>query len=227
MKYVVVLAVLSVVILGYSVIPSFGLRYVGKSRQRKDKKVLYLTFDDGPSEYTAALLRLLAKYEIKASFFVVSDFVRQYPDLISRMKREGHMIGIHSAKHQNALFRGDKFSYTDLAASIFNLKKLGVDAVYYRPPWGHLNLFTLYWVKKLNLKLVFWDVMAQDWERKATPDTIENKLLDRIYSGAIICLHDGRGAKGAPGKTIKALEKTIPLLLNQGYQFERLDNNGA
>lgn len=143
---------------GYSILPSFGLRHCQSLRRRKNNegRILYLTFDDGPSEaYTEALLDLLDEYDIKASFFVVAEFAQKNPRIILRAKKEGHLIGIHSVNHQNALFWGNRFAFSDLAASIMTLKKLGCDAGYYRPPWGHLNLFILYWVKKMNLKLYF------------------------------------------------------------------------
>ena len=75
----------------------------------------------------------------------------------------------------------------------------------------------------MNLKLVFWDVMAQDWTADATPASIRTKLLRRVYPGAVICLHDGRGAAGAPGRTIEALRDALPQLLREGYEFKRLD----
>lgn len=212
--------------LSYSILPSFGLRHYQSLRRRKKEegRVLYLTFDDGPSaEYTETLLDLLEEYHIKASFFVVAEFARENPRIIMRAKKEGHLIGIHSVNHQNALFRGSRFAFSDLATSILTLKKLGCDVKYYRPPWGHLNLFILHWIKKMKLKLVFWDVMAQDWAADATPASIRMKLLRRVYPGAIICLHDGRGAAGAPGRTIEALKEALPQLLREGYEFKRID----
>lgn len=217
----------ALVILCYSIVPSFVLRHCESFRRKKRDRgrTLCLTFDDGPSrEYTETLLDLLRKYNIKASFFVVADFARQNPDIVKQAKEEGHLIGIHSVYHENALFRGNRFTYSDLAGSVFALRRLGCDVRYYRPPWGHLNLCTLYWIKRLNLQLVFWDVMAQDWASKSTPAIIWAKIMKRVYPGAVICLHDGRGAKGAPGRTIEALRKALPELLREGYEFKRLDD---
>ena len=84
---------------GYSILPSFGLRHYQSLRRRKNNegRILYLTFDDGPSEaYTEALLDLLDEYDIKASFFVVAEFAQKNPRIILRAKKEGHLIGIHS-----------------------------------------------------------------------------------------------------------------------------------
>lgn len=221
-------AAVLVIVLSYSVIPSFALRYIQTKKRKKadSDKILYLTFDDGPGgEDTEHLLDLLKEYDIKASFFTVAGSADKYPGIIDRMKEEGHLIGIHSVCHNNALFRGNKFVYSDLAKSIFTLRRLGCNAVYYRPPWGHLNVFTLGWLRRMNLRLIFWDVMAQDWSAKETPDTICSKIMRRVFPGAVICLHDGRGAEGAPARTVAALEEAIPMLLKEGYRFKRVDDN--
>lgn len=216
------------IVLCYSVVPSFALRYLQTAKRKKAgrEKVLYLTFDDGPGgKDTEDLLDLLKEYDIKASFFTVAGFAKKYPELIVQMREEGHLIGLHSVHHNNALFRGNKFTYSDLVESMFIMKKLGCDAAYYRPPWGHLNLFTLGWLRRLNLHLLFWDVMAQDWSDKETPDTICSKLMHRVFPGAVICLHDRRGTAGAPARTVEALRMAIPLLLEKGYRFKRVDED--
>lgn len=217
-------------LLCYSLIPSAGLKYLWKQKSRKRIKEgradrrLYLTFDDGPSrEYTGELLCLLKQYRIKASFFVVAEFARENPDLIEWMKEEGHLVGIHSVEHKNALFRGRRFIREDIRESIGTLETMGCRARYYRPPWGHLNLWTLFFIRAMDLKLILWDVMAQDWSARETANSIKEKILRRVFPGAVLCLHDGRGTAGAPGRTLEALREAIPLLLEQGYVFERMD----
>lgn len=217
-------------LLCYSLIPSEGLKYLWKRRSRRKSrsgeagKRLYLTFDDGPDrEYTGQLLKLLKEYGIKASFFVVAEFARENPELIERMKEEGHLIGIHSVSHKNALFRGRKFVRRDLKQSMAVLEEMGCQVREYRPPWGHLNLWTLYYCRRMNLKLIFWDVMAHDWSARETEKSIEKKLLRRVFPEAVICLHDGRGEAEAPKRTVEALRRALPILLEQGYTFERMD----
>ena len=214
----------------YSLLPSAGLKYLWKQKSRQrarggsaDRR-LYLTFDDGPSrEYTGRLLCLLKQYRIKASFFVVAEFAEENPDLIEWMKEEGHLVGIHSVQHKNALFRSRRFVRRDLRRSIETMEGMGIKVHYYRPPWGHLNLWTLFFIRRLGLRLILWDVMAEDWSAMETAGTIREKLIRRVFPGAVICLHDGRGAAGAPGRTIEALGESLPLLISQGYSFERMD----
>lgn len=189
-----------------------------------NEKVLYLTFDDGPSkEYTSDLLDLLKKHNIKATFFVVGAFAERCPEIIKRMKSEGHTIGIHSYAHRSGLLQTPWYTKNDFKLTIEIMKKLGVSAKFYRPPWGHMNLAILKNIKKYNLEKVLWQVMAEDWEENTTSDIIVKKLIDRTKSGDIICLHDGRGKNHAPNKMIVALGEVIPIWLSDGYRFESVE----
>lgn len=212
----------------YSVFPTYILKYrwiyKGRKQAKSSDKILYLTFDDGPDTvYTNKLLDLLDEQQIPATFFMVAESAKKHPEIIERMKKSGYPIGIHSQKHQSAMLQTIGKTGKDLKNSVEIMDKMGVDIKGYRPPWGHLNLASLYWIKKLHLNLVFWDVMAQDWSADETSESICNKILRRVFPGAVICLHDGRGEKGAPGRTIEALEKAIPLLKKQGYTFRKVE----
>lgn len=212
----------------YSVFPTYILKYRWIYKDRKQAKssdkILYLTFDDGPDTvYTNKLLDLLDEQQIPATFFMVAESAKKHPEIIERMKKSGYSIGVHSQKHQSAMLQMIGKTGKDLKNSMEIMDKMGVDMKGYRPPWGHLNLASLYWIKKLHLNLVFWDVMAQDWSADETSDSICNKILRRVFPGAVICLHDGRGENGAPGRTIEALKKAIPLLKKQGYTFCKVE----
>lgn len=213
-------------LLSYSILPTVLLRIIFKRRRGKglQKQALFLTFDDGPSqEYTNQLLDILKRHQVKGTFFVVTEFALQNREMITRMAQEGHSIGIHSREHKSALFRGPFFLRRDFRGSLSTMAELGQTPVYYRPPWGQLNLFSFFYMKRYGLKLVLWDVMAEDWSKSATPMKIKEKLLKRVRPGSVICLHDGRGAEGAPGKTLEAVDQVIPLLREKGYDFYRLE----
>lgn len=214
--------ILTIILLCYSIMPTYLYKFQHKLRTKNkiNKKVLYLTFDDGPDEkYTSHLLDLLKKYNVKATFFMVATFAKENPIIVNRVKEEGHLIGIHSFEHKNALFQSKSYTSYDFEQSVKIMKELGVNLKYYRPPWGHFNIFTNYEMKKHNLDKVLWDVMAQDWRGNTTADKICDKLLRRSKNGSIICLHDGRGENDAPLRTIKALEKAIPIWKKEGYKF--------
>lgn len=219
LKFIIIL---TIILLCYSIMPTYLYKFQHKLRTKNkiNKKVLYLTFDDGPDEkYTSHLLDLLKKYNVKATFFMVATFAKENPIIVNRVKEEGHLIGIHSFEHKNALFQSKSYTSYDFEQSVKIMKELGVNLKYYRPPWGHFNIFTNYEMKKHNLDKVLWDVMAQDWRGNTTADKICDKLLRRSKNGSIICLHDGRGENDAPLRTIKALEKAIPIWKKEGYKF--------
>lgn len=213
----------------YALAPTWHTKYINKHalRQAADGKVM-LTFDDGPDpRYTGRLLKLLAHYSVSASFFVTAERACAFPGLIEKMKQEGHLVGFHSASHQNALLTAPWTVRKDFETMRTAAEQLGVPFTWYRPPWGHANAATCYEIRRYGLRLVMWDVMCEDWQRSATPEGIAHKLLERIHPGAVICLHDSGGAPGAPAHTLAALEIALPQLLDRGYEFVKVDGTGT
>lgn len=207
----------------YSFIPAYVSKQKFLKKEKPKGKIIYLTFDDGPSKYTIELLEVLKKYNIKATFFFVANFAKEQKEIIEKMKKEGHLIALHSLKHKNSMLQGIYETKKDLEKSLKIMQELGIDIKYYRPPWGDANLYLLKKLRKENIKLILWNVMAQDWEGNTTEEIIANKLLTRVEDGDIICLHDGRGKNEAPYRTIKALEIAIPVFLEKGYKFKTID----
>lgn len=218
----IAIGILGMIILSYSIIPTFYYKFKGTPivNNIDEKKFLSLTFDDGPDKkYTGELLDLLKKYNIKATFFVVAKFAEENYEIIKRMEMEGHTIGLHSLEHKNALLNGPLYTNKEFKESLKIMNKLNVNIKSFRPPWGHLNLLTIRNLKKYNLNLVLWDVIIGDWKADITSDEISRRLLVQSKNKNIICLHDGRGKNEAPRRTIEALEKTIPIWIEEGYKF--------
>jgi peptidoglycan-N-acetylglucosamine deacetylase len=210
-------------ILGYAVIPSLYYRSfpnkVIKKAPTKDK-VIVLTFDDGPDpQYTLKLLDVLKTNDVKCTFFVLAESAQRYPDIIKRIKNEGHYIGLHSLKHTNAIFSLPDQTRKDFSKSVSIMNKLGIKVKFFRPPWGIFNPLTYHYAKAYNLKIVLWSIHAMDWSRWVTEEYIRKKLTNNIKSGDIILLHDSRGSKNSPNQTIKALKIVLPLLKRKGYRF--------
>lgn len=187
-------------------------------------KRLVLTFDDGPDvKYTGRLLDLLKKEGMKATFFVVAKNAAACPELIQRMKKEGHCIAFHSLEHRHAYLCSYRYMKHDFSKSLELLQNMNCPVKFYRPPWGARNIFTKRFVNQYHLHMILWDVMAEDWKAGNTPEIIAGKIEKRIFDGAVICLHDGcekyGGAKGAPNQTIEALKLVLPKLKREGYQF--------
>lgn len=223
LKIIILINLLMLLFLSYSIIPTYFYKIKSYIHKRKDEKKIYLTFDDGPSEYTNDLLNLLDFYHVKATFFVVSKFAYDNPNIISRIKDEGHLIGLHSYEHKNALVQLPTETIIDFKSSMNSISKFNIGINYYRPPWGHINLYTLIEIRKYKLKLFLWNVMVGDWKGNISSNTIAKNILKRVKNGSIICLHDGRGKNFAPKRTIEALKIAIPILLEKGYLFQTAD----
>lgn len=227
MKRSHVIAALSAAALSYSIVPTYAYKLRNRLHHTNTDQTLFLTFDDGPdSHYTPELLDLLEQYHIKASFFVVAQFAQQNPELLYRMQRSGHVIGLHSLCHKNGMLQPPLAAYYDFKQALQIMHHLGVPIHYFRPPWGHWNIVSAAMVHRHGLKPMMWDVMAEDWEGDTTATEIANKLLSRAHSGDIICVHDGRGRNDAPSRTIAALRRVIPIWLSCGYRFETVNAHG-
>lgn len=124
--------------LGYSILPTCYYKCKKHLHHPAAGKTLYLTFDDGPDpRYTPQLLDLLEQYQIPASFFVVAQSAQANPALIARMKRSGHVVGLHSLSHKNGLIQPPISACRDFSRSVAILQQLGIPPRYFRPPWGH------------------------------------------------------------------------------------------
>lgn len=217
-------SLLIVCLLCYGIVPTCIYRIRNFFKSKPSEKVLYLTFDDGPSkQYTLELLDLLKRYNVKVSFFVVAKFAQDMPEIIARIKQDGHMIGLHSLEHHNAWWQSPKQTKADFRQSLEIMQQLGLEINYFRPPWGSFNINTTPEAKRHFLKIVLWNVMAEDWRGNTTAEIIAAKLLRRTQNGDIICVHDGRGKNDAPARTIKALEKVLPIWIADGYHFLTVD----
>lgn len=196
-------------------------------RRTNDSSNIAFTFDDGPDpKYTPLLLDLLVKYKIKATFFVLGSKAEKHPELILRIHKDGHLIGIHNFVHRSnwVMFPWTIRRDLDYSASVVE-GITGVRPIYYRPPWGLLNLFDFFILKPY--KIILWSVMAEDWKSKGGSEKIKKRLLNKIKNGDVILLHDSGDTIGAdedaPMNTINALKVVIKEMQNKGYTCVRMD----
>ena len=181
--------------------PNWLIRFLipGKYRLKiSDKPIVYLTFDDGPTtECTEKILEILAKHDVKATFFCVGENARQHPELIKKIIEGGHNIGNHTMHHKNGFKTGiQKYVDEVLQAAEYIPSKL------FRPPYGKCNIFQNLKLRKLGYKIIQWDVIAYDWDKKRTPHDVLSIIEKYVRNGSIIVLHD----------SVKASDRTLPIL---------------
>ena len=179
--------------------------------EKKNRKVVALTFDDGPNPATTnQALDTLSKYGIKATFFVLGKNVSGNEEILKRMKADGHVIGNHSWSHPVL----SKLSLDDAKKQITDTedaltKVLGSSSKLMRPPYGAITDDIR---NSLDLSFIMWDVDSLDWKSK-NEAAILTEIQREVKNGSIILMHD------IHAETVHALPKVIDYLKGQGYDF--------
>lgn len=218
-----------ILFLTYQLIPNFYARHFNKHvfhRMPNKAEAIALTFDDGPDPvYTPQLLDLLKKENVHATFFLVAERAKAHPEIVERMQKEGHAIGLHSFAHRGFWLENPNQTRLDFEESIEIFQALHVDLVGFRPPWGTFNALTAHYAQKEDLPIFLWSRNAKDWDIDTSAEDIVKRVSAGLENGEIIVLHDAGGDKGAPAHTIEALELALPRL-KENYQFVTLEEGG-
>ncbi|WP_051217235.1 polysaccharide deacetylase family protein [Paenibacillus assamensis] len=185
-----------------------------------DESELYVcfTFDDGPTEYTPLLLDLFKQYDAKATFFVVGEFVDEFPDITRRIVEEGHEIGNHTYFHPNlSTITNDEIDKEILTTEEAIITHAKTRSQLFRAPYGVFRMETLERTEEMGYRLALWsrDMYVRDWEYPGA-DAIFDRVLENMKNGSIVLLHDGGGERE---QTVEAVKRLFPILLNEGYKF--------
>ncbi|WP_407690457.1 polysaccharide deacetylase family protein [Rummeliibacillus pycnus] len=182
-----------------------------------EEKVIALTFDDGPDpRYTPEILDLLAKYDAKATFFVLGKSAEKYPKIIERAYDEGHELANHTYSHPFKA-RGKKL-VDELNKTNEIIEGItGYSPVLFRPVGGIYTDEMINTAQKSGFKVVIWSwhLDTQDWKNPGVR-RIVRKVLNGTTPGDVILFHDGGGNRT---QTIKSLEQILPILQKKGYKF--------
>ena len=182
--------------------------------QREGEKKVYLTFDDGPiPEVTPRLLDLLDSYGIKATFFMVGDNVRKYPELFADVKRRGHRVGNHTMHHLQGLRESKDAYLADVADAD---RYIGSDL--FRPPHGWMKRSQ---GKELSAKyrIVMYDLVTRDYSKHLDAGDVFDNVKKYARPGSIIVFHYSLKSLA---RLFEALPKSIEWLMEQGYKFDVL-----
>ncbi|MCY4163433.1 MAG: polysaccharide deacetylase family protein [bacterium] len=182
-----------------------------------DGPVMYFTFDDGPHPlYTPQVLDVLARYGVRATFFVIGSLAEQYPAIVQRIHAEGHTLANHTWNHENlAGLPQETFDHT-ISRTQDLLGAMATPCL--RPPYGFIDAFTRDWAANHGLEVVLWNVDPADW-RKPPAAEIARHIVQNARDGAVVLLHDGGGHRR---QTVLGLETALSELSNHGYRYEPL-----
>ncbi|SDN37365.1 polysaccharide deacetylase family sporulation protein PdaB [Paenibacillus sp. yr247] len=182
-----------------------------------DQKVIALTFDDGPHpEYTAQILDLLKQYEAKATFFVVGNKVKLYPDVLLRTLNEGHEIANHTYSHAYLSKKNNIKKEINKTEELI-YATTGSRCQLFRPPGGFYNDRLVSIVRAEGYKVIMWSwqLDTKDWSTPGV-NKIVNRVLNNSKNGNIVLFHD---YIEGPTQTIAALKIILPELKRRGYRL--------
>lgn len=188
---------------------------VSQAKLPSQKKVIALTFDDGPwPESTTQILDVLKKNNIKATFFWVGRYLQANPALGKKVVAQGHAIANHSWSHQYYKYNEEGASREIDRTSALIQEQTGVKVSMFRPPGGILTNGLVDYAQKKKYAVIMWSVDSLDW-RSSAESLLEN-VLRQANSGGIVLMHDGGGNRS---KTVTSLPKIIDELKKKGYEF--------
>ena len=185
-------------------------------RMNPAEKAVYLTFDDGPiPEVTPWVLDLLEKHDIKATFFMVGDNVRKYPEEYRMVMEQGHRIGNHTFNH----IRGFEYSAEEYLENTDQANRV-METDLFRPPHGHMG-FRQYHALKQHYRIIMWDLVTRDYSKKLHGPQVFANVKRYVRNGSIITFHDSLKSWNN-GNLQYALPRSIEFLKEEGYAFRLL-----
>jgi peptidoglycan/xylan/chitin deacetylase (PgdA/CDA1 family) len=197
----------------------YGRTFTGVDRHSKK---LALTYDDGPNDpHTLQLLDVLAKHDVKATFFMIGRFVAQRPEIARCVVKAGHVAANHTFSHPNLICASAIKTQKELADCALALTDaVGEHSRLFRPPFGGRRPETLRIVQSLGLVPVMWNVTGWDWNAKPS-EYVERKVQSQMRGGSVILLHDGghRQMGADRSQTVIATDRLIDRYKSEGYEF--------
>jgi polysaccharide deacetylase family sporulation protein PdaB len=208
---------------GLGIMTNTGLEAVTTISQQKvlpvysvetKKKQVAISFDAAwGDEQTHKLLNILKEYNVKATFFLVGDWVEKYPDDVKDIAKAGHDIGNHSNTHPHMTEMSQNNQCSEIKACNDKIKELtGKCPKLFRAPYGDYNNSVVESVRKMNMYCIQWDIDSLDW-KDPSPSEMVNRIVPNLQNGSIILMHNG--ATNTP----EALPMIIEAVKNKGYEF--------
>src|SRR6266550_1412556 len=202
----------------------YGKTFTGIRPGSKElrSKQLALTYDDGPNDpHTLRLLEVLAKHNVKATFFLIGRYVEQRPNIVREVVTAGHIVGNHTFSHPNLIFASARQTRTQLQeCQQAIMQAIGQHSPLFRPPFGGRRPGTLRIARSLGLVPVMWNVSGQDWKGYSANE-IKHRIRRQVRGGDVILLHDGghTGMGADRSQTIIATDLLLSETRSEGFEF--------
>jgi peptidoglycan-N-acetylglucosamine deacetylase len=180
------------------------------------RREIALTFDDGPSPYTAAIMRVLRRWHAGGTFFEIGTKVQTSPRTVAAQVRYGFAVEDHTVNHTALSGLPAGAQVAEMRGAARRLQRAGAPAPQlFRPPYGRFDGTTVATARSLGMRTVLWTVDSEDYLRPGTA-AIVRKVMREVSPGAIVLMHDGGGDRA---QTVAALSKLIPRLRRRHYRL--------
>ncbi len=201
--------------------------FLGKVHSRGNPRGVALTFDDGPHpEYTPRVMEILERFEARATFFVIGQYLARHGEVAAAASRAGHLLANHSFHHFRTMsfLPRDKMREEILRCQEELEKRVGYRSPFYRQPAWFRNPRIFGILKEMGMGLVGCQAWAFD-SQEQNPGTIARRILGKVKPGGIILLHDGSDTEGGQDRTptLEALPVILQGLKDRGLEFLRVD----
>ena len=181
-------------------------------RENPSSKVVYLTFDDGPiPECTPQLLDILKQYGVKATFFMVAENAERYPELLARVRDEGHVVGNHTYHHMRG-YKHDTQTYVRDALRGAEV----LQTTLFRPPHGRMRNNQKKALLNQGYTIYLWDVLTHDYNAHYSVEKMLAVVKRYTRNGSILVMHDSLKSKD---RMLVALPQIIEWLQSKGYKM--------
>lgn len=181
-----------------------------------DEKKIALSFDAAwGNDDTATLIDILARYNAKATFFVVGEWVDKYPESVKQLADAGHQVQNHSNNHPHMTKLSDEQMLSQLENCNNKIEAItGARPTLFRAPYGDYDNRVISTTESYGMKVIQWDVDSLDWKDSATADSIAQRVISKVKPGSIVLFHNDAD------HTPEALPLILDTLSKQGYSFE-------
>lgn len=185
------------------------------------EKVIYLTFDDGPTPIiTDWTLDALKAYNAKATFFCIGDNIEKYPEIFNRINEEQHAIGNHTFNHLKGWKTKTKRYIDNTLKAQKSIDNHNIKNSYlFRPPHGRMKPKQAKELQQLGYKIIMWNVLSKDWDKNISKEQCLKNVIENTTSGDIVVFHDSI-------KASRNMQYTLPKVLEyfskKGFAFRRI-----
>jgi peptidoglycan/xylan/chitin deacetylase (PgdA/CDA1 family) len=197
-----------------------------------NEKIIYLTFDDGPTpEITEWTLNQLKKYKAKATFFCIGKNVAKHPEIFQKIIEEQHSVGNHTQNHLNGwktttqdYFINFKEADQTISNNFKRYSKLETNTIQavklFRPPYGKISLKESKQIRNKGYKIIMWDVLSADFDTSISSNKCLKNVIKNTKNGSIVVFHDSLKASE---KLKFVLPKILEYYSEKGYSFKKIE----